>query len=233
MDLEKAREILKITKGTPMELLEKCKAVWFYQGLPDEPHAVLTAGQHSEGYFHVGLALSFPNVCRILARHLFQKMIAELPGLKGKIDVVASPTFGAPSLGQEFAERAGAMFIYTEKVGEEQIFSERFNIPAGARILIVEDAVSRFTTAGKSETAILKRNPNAEFLREGQRIIVGAVVYRPKKLSISNPNFLAVSLVEKEIKTWKPGKEECPLCKQGSKALRPKQHWEKFQKYII
>jgi hypothetical protein len=232
MKLEKAREILKITKGTPMELLEKCKAVWFYQGLPGEPHAILTAGQHSEGYFHVSLALSFPNICRILARHLFQKVIAELPEIEGKIDVVASPTFGAPSLGLEFAEQARAMFVFTEKIGDEQIFPERFDLPEGARILIVEDAVSRFTTAKKLENAISNKNPKVEFLKEGQRILVGAVVYRPESLGIGDPDFLAVSLIEKEIKTWKPEECPCPLCRQGSKALRPKQHWEKFQKYI-
>ena len=112
MKLEKARDILKITNGAPMELLEKCKVVWFYQGLPNEPHAVLTAGRHSEGYFHVGLALSFPNICRILAHQLFQKMIAEFPEIEGKIDIIASPTFGAPSLGLEFAAEAGAIRLY-------------------------------------------------------------------------------------------------------------------------
>lgn len=228
MDLEQAREILRITKGTPMELLEKCKAVWFYQRLPGEPHAVLTAGQHSEGYFHVGLALCFPNVCRILAHHLFQKMIAGLPEIEGKIDVVASPTFGAPSLGLEFAAEAGAMSVFTEKVGEEQIFSERFDIPNGARILIIEDAVSRFTSARKLKSAILKRNSNVEFLQKGKRTIVGAVVYRPENLLMGDPDFRAVSLVEREIKVWKPEEEECPLCRQGSKPLRPKQNWSRF-----
>lgn len=227
MDLEKAREILKITKGTPMELLEECKAVWFYQGLPDEPHAVLTAGRHSNGYFNVGLALSFPNICRILAGQLFQKIITELPEIEGKIDVVVSPTFGAPSLGQEFAERAGAMFVFTEKVGEEQIFSNRFDVPLGAGLLIVEDAVSKFTTPRKLKNAVLERNSQVEFLQYRQRTIVCSVVYRPENLNICNPDFQAVSLIKKEIPTWETA-PKCPLCQSGSPALKPKPNWKRF-----
>jgi hypothetical protein len=55
---------------------------------------------------------------------------------------------------------------------------------------------------------------------------VATIVHRPDHLPIEYPDYQVIALLEKEIHDWHPS--ECPLCKGGSKALKPKQNWQRF-----
>lgn len=50
------------------EWLKAVNGVWLYAGPPSpkEPHAELTSGLHSNGYFDVPRLLKYPNVAEIL-----------------------------------------------------------------------------------------------------------------------------------------------------------------------
>ena len=46
------------------------------------------------------------------------------------------------------------------------------------------------------------------------------------KIQDGDKEVLIVYLVHFDIKTWEPA--DCPLCKAGSKRLRPKQYWQEL-----
>jgi len=206
-------------------LLEYCQASWFYAGEAREPHAILTSGKHSDGYINLNAVLQYPNLCEILAGQLIENLKKQ--GItREKIDAVVSSSFAAITFGQEVARQLNVLFVFTEKVGEEQRWGGRFELPPGARILQVEELITTFHTTRKVKEAILAGNPKVKFLDIDGKTIVATVVYRPEDLSKEDPNFKIIALMSKEIHSWDP--EKCPLCQKGSPALKPKPNWQRF-----
>lgn len=227
MNIETAREILTLKTGSPEELLELCGASWTYQGLGGEPHALLASGRHSDCYINLSLVLQFPNLCKILAGQLVQKL-KKIPTIE-PIDAVVSPSSAALTLGQEIAGQLNAMFVFTEKKDGEQIWTGRFDLPKRARVLQVDESITALTSARKSKKAVLNSNPEVNFIKINGKTVVATIVHRPNQLSIIYPDYQVISLMKTEIKSWSP--EECPICKRGSLALEPKQTWQQFIRY--
>lgn len=75
MDLARMRRILDTRNCDPVELFKMAEAYWVYRGLIDEPHAILTSGKHSDGYFNVNKVTQFSNLCGLFAGLLVQKLI--------------------------------------------------------------------------------------------------------------------------------------------------------------
>jgi orotate phosphoribosyltransferase len=94
----------------------------------------------------------------------------------------------------------------------------RFNIHAGARVLVVEDVIS---TGGSTLRTIeaLRRCESVQLLP-----YVICLVNRSGKEQIGD--FQVRALLTPSIHTWKP--DECPLCRKGSTAVRPKEHWKEL-----
>ncbi|MFH0859191.1 MAG: hypothetical protein V1868_01060 [Patescibacteria group bacterium] len=225
MNIERARKILSIETGSPEELMQTPDALWIYAGKNGEPHAVLTSGKHSDGYINTNAVLKFTNLCEILAGQL----IAAL-GQRGiimkQIDAVVSSSFAAITFGQEVARQLKTLFVFTEKVGGEQKWGGRFELPAGAKILQVEELITTTHTTRKVKKAVLDSNPQVEFLGINGKTVVVTIVYRPEDLSKEDPEFEVIALIPKEIHIWDPDK--CPLCKKDSPALKPKPNWQRF-----
>lgn len=203
-------------------------ASWVYQGLPGEPHALLTSGLHSDGYFNVNAVTQFPNLCKNLAGKLINRSMLDWLGSKD-VDVVVSSSFAAITFGAEVAGQLDAMFVFTEKNGKDQIWTGRFELPAGVQVLQVEDLITTLSTTKKVKEAVSKANPEIEFLENNGKTLVATVVHRPVKLS-EYPDYEVIPLMELEIHNWESG--ECPLCEEGSYALRPKPSWQEFQRYM-
>lgn len=60
----------------------------------------------------------------------------------GRIDLVVSPAIGGIIPGYETARGLGCKAIFVEREGAEFALRRGFEIPAGARVLVVEDIVS-------------------------------------------------------------------------------------------
>ncbi len=230
MDIIRARAILKldVSRKKPEEILELAEASWVYQGLPDEPHAILTSGLHSDGYFNVNGALQFSNLCEVLVKKL-ARQLPLTPLLEDGIDAVASSSFAALTFGAEVTRRLGVMSVFTEKKGKDQVWTGRFELPSGSRVLQVEELITTLGTTKKVKRAILEANPDVEFLEEYGRTFVGTVVHRPQKL-VEYPDYKVISLIGVEVHNWEV--EVCPLCEGGSVAKAPKPNWQEFQKYM-
>mgnify|MGYP002640005833 CR=1 FL=1 len=237
MDNKKIREILEFNpKGessiTPISLLGGTEAYWVFDDAAvfddktNQPHAILASGKHSDGYFNISKALQFSNICEIFA-NMIKRAYCENVGVA--IDAVVSSSYAALPLGAEVARQLDTMFFFTEKDGEGQKWSGRFELVDGMKLLHIEDVISTLSTAEKVHKAVADANPNVKFLEKDGKAIVLTIVHRPSVLA-DYPDYKIISLTEKEVHSWNPS--ECPLCKKDSKPLKPKTNWQIFQKVM-
>jgi orotate phosphoribosyltransferase len=225
--LIEARKILSINQFKSMRgLIEKCNALWVYQGKPGEPHALLASGKHSNAYFNVNEATKYTNLNLIFAYNLFRLLHKQ--GIdKSEVDVVVSSSQAAVTFGEIVSLIMNSMFVYTEKdINGKQKWTGRFTIPEGANILQVEELITTIQTTVQVRDAVLSANPKINFVKIKGKNVVGTIVHRPDDLSIEYPEFEVIPLIPQEVHNWSP--DECPLCKKGSIALPPKANWSQF-----
>lgn len=201
-----------------LELYRERDAVWFfdYNGDLKAPHAELTSGRCSDGYVNSAPVLADPEVGRTLAWQL----TTQLFGRDIYPDWVVGSAYAAITLSYHLALVMGAKHGFVEKDPKDpkRMVWSRFVIPTGASVLQCEELITTLQTTIEVEQAIRAGNPNpVELLPE-----VVTVVHRPAALPVETSRII-VPLVQRVVKSWTP--DECPLCKQGSKRLRPKSHW--------
>ena len=237
--IKKERKIKELTEemiGNDLLLLFKISgAFWSYPENPEAPHALLSSGKHSDGYLDCSQVLKYPNLKRILVKRLIHNVLAPFEVYEygsffhEKLDYIVSSSMSAIPLGDAVATYLDSIFIYTEKVNGVQKL-KRFEVPEGARILQVEELITTLKTTRQVTEAVLEKNKNVKFLRDKNgKIIVLTLVHRPEKLPMEYQEYRILPLIELEIHTWDP--ENCPLCRAGSNALKPKENWQLFLKY--
>jgi orotate phosphoribosyltransferase len=201
-----------------MQEFVQAGAIWIHSGFATQPHALLTSGLHSDGFVNCTYVTQRPALLRgILTAH--DGLQPHLPTGKDKPDWVIGSAMGAITFAYAVAEQVGARAAFTEKDGEAMKLT-RFDLEPGAQILIVEDVLS---TGGSTLKTI-----------EGVRAATSdRVQFLPFILCLVNRSgsaelgpYRVRALLEPEIHNWDA--EECPLCRQGSKAVRPKAHWKEL-----
>ena len=76
-------------------------------------------------------------------------------------------------------------------------------------------------TTNEVKRAVREGNPYpVRFLPE-----VATAIHRPDALPVET-NRVIMPLVQRVVKSWDPA--HCPLCKQGSRPVRPKSHWQEL-----
>ncbi|HEU5071846.1 MAG TPA: orotate phosphoribosyltransferase [Verrucomicrobiae bacterium] len=112
-------------------------AVFRRTGALREGHFILRSGLHSRQFFQCALALQhMPDVERLGAA------LAEKTRPLG-VTTVVSPAMGGLVIGQEVARQLGVRFIFVEKEEGKLVLRRGFKIPAGEKILVVEDVVTK------------------------------------------------------------------------------------------
>ncbi len=103
-----------------------------------EGHFILSSGLHSPVFLQKARVFMYPDKTERLCRALAAKVNAA--GL-GKIDLIVSPAVGGIVPGYETARHLGIPAVWVER--EDGKFRlRRFEMPRGARVLIVEDIVT-------------------------------------------------------------------------------------------
>lgn len=204
-------------------------AYWAHDGNPKRPHALLTSGLHSAGFFNSSSVVEDTLMLMEAAQGLVWKL--RDTGLNLDFpDRVIGPAMGAISLASSIAfrisnHRMGSPRVchasYAEPEGEgdaKRMVFRKGRVLPGEQVLLVEDVI----TTGGSVTRL-----SEAVKRGGAHVLpfVAALVNRSGEECVDgNP---VVALVEKHLPTWKP--EECPLCKAGSEAIRPKgENWARL-----
>jgi orotate phosphoribosyltransferase len=115
-----------------------------------EGHFILTSGLRSPVFLQKARVFMYPDRTERLCRALAAKVRAA--GL-GEIDLIVSPAVGGIVPGYETARQLGVPAVWVER--EDGAFRlRRFEMPAGARVLIVEDIVTTGLSSRETVAAV-------------------------------------------------------------------------------
>ncbi|MAF13401.1 MAG: hypothetical protein CMI53_00705 [Parcubacteria group bacterium] len=197
-----------------IEYLVGLHAYWGYAGeaCSERPHAKMNNGQHSGGFFDGRLVTRETSVCTTVCGDLLERLQQD-----GKVNPnsVWGSAMGAVVLAYELARQMNKQTGFTVKhVHDEGMSVGRFPVTEGEYILMVGDVLVTGTTTKNSIIALTAN---------------GAVVL-PYILVLVNRSGLTeiegrkiISLINRELPLW--DEVECPYCKEGSKAVRPRENW--------
>lgn len=215
-------EVVKVK--TILKWFDACDAYWMHTGNSKDPHAELTSGMCSNGFFDCLRVLKYVNLSEILANQLAHKIRKKIGNQK--VDwVIASPMAGI-TFGHDVARALRAsIFMFVEKnpIRKDEMLWNRMAIPKGETVLQIEELTTTSKTLNAVKLAVDIGNPYpVNWLP-----YVGIFVHRPPKLPVNYyGNRKVIALIEKEI--WAVHPDECPLCKEGSIRYRPKSHWREL-----
>ncbi|MCK5576395.1 MAG: orotate phosphoribosyltransferase, partial [Sphingomonadales bacterium] len=113
-----------------------------------EGHFLLSSGLHSPVYLQCARVLMNAKRAETLCAALADKVRAEIE----RIDLVVAPAMGGVVVGYEMGRQLGVDGIFTERVDGKFLLRRGFEIPLGARVLMVEDVV----TTGLSSRECIK-----------------------------------------------------------------------------
>ena len=200
----------------------RLNALWIHSGNMAHPHAILTSGKHSSGYFNATKVVEQTGVLQSVCEALADKVSAVLSKESGHQypRVVVGSAYGAITIAHECAKRLGARMAFTEKENGAMLLT-RFSVSKDERALVVEDVLSTGETTMKTI---------AELSRHGAYVepVIGVLVNRYGKDTLNGRKI--VSLIENPMPMWEP--EDCPMCKEGSSALKPKDHWIELTQHV-
>jgi orotate phosphoribosyltransferase len=206
---------------------ERKKALWIHDGNLKRPHALLTSGKHSNGFFNSRLVIPDEALLQDAACDLLE-LFAQQGGEVSKVQVVVGPQTGATKLAELVRDQViffkrGECFSASPAKSESEgkktmVFSdEELVLLPGQSILLCEDVLSTGGSVDLAETAI--RNAGGSVLP-----FILVLVNRSGLIEVGGKKIIA--LIDHLMPMWTP--EECPLCKnkEGSEALRPKgENW--------
>jgi orotate phosphoribosyltransferase len=192
---------------TPTEVLDEFRAA----GALLEGHFILSSGLHSPVFLQKMFIFMDParteRLCRALAEKARQVF--------GPVDVVVSPAVGGIVPGYETARHLGAKAMFVER--EEGVFALRrgFAIPAGARVLMVEDIVTTGLSSRECLVA-LKSHPG---------VMVGAACLIDRSGGNADLGVPLVTLASLDIPNYPadqlpPELAALPATKPGSRHLK-------------
>jgi orotate phosphoribosyltransferase len=167
-------------------------------------HFILTSGKHSAHYFQAMRLLQHPRwagmAAAAAARHFENR----------RVDQTFAPAVGGIVWGYALAERfPECRAIFAERVEGKMALRRSFEIRAGEKVLLAEDVT---TTGGSvSELKAIAEAAGAE--------IVGVATVLDRSGGKFQPGVDAFSWAQLPIEAWEAG--DCPLCKQGSVAVKP------------
>lgn len=144
-------------------------------------HFLLTSGRHSDTYFEKFRVLENPKVlsevCSELAEHFSS----------ADIDIVTGPTTGGIIIAFEVARQMNKPALYVETENGVRTLRRGASVPAGAKVLVVDDVFTTGTSV--AEVAELLRKHGAEIAG------VGVLVDRSEKpVDFGAPFYAAVEV---------------------------------------
>ena len=204
-------------------------ALWQHDGNRKRPHALLTSGMHSDGYFNSEI-ISADQVSLHEAASDLLELFGRQDGNILKVQGVIGPQKGGAKLAEAISSQITSQtrdecfwvspVKNTKGDVKSMVFSPReASFITGEHVLLCDDAISTGGSIELTETAV----ENAEgFILP----FVLALLNRSGLTEINDK--IIVSLIDLHMQMWAP--EKCPFCKQGSKALRPEEHWDRLNK---
>ena len=210
-----------------IQVYQKLGALWIHDGNPRRPHALLTSGMHSSGFFNSRLVISDDVAMEDAAKDLLsllEKQRGSISGIPGIVGPQTGATRLASLLCTELAMTTRRLCFWAspEKSDIDGIKSMVFNpkekeLLSGHSALLCEDVLTTGGSVDLTEKAVVEA---------GGKVlpIVLVLVNRSGLTEIHGKTIIA--LINHSMPIWTP--ENCELCKQGSVAIRPKDNWDKL-----
>lgn len=202
---------------------EEKDALWIHDNNPKRPHALLSFGQHSNGFFWSGPVTKDVDLLREATHDLLEKY-ALSKRILASIECVVGPQTGATKIAESLCNEVvvngnnpKCLWASPAKsvppAEKAMIFSEEDLLKVrGKRVLLCEDVL---TTGGSID---LTARAVAE--AGGDPLSCILVLVNRSGLTHDGMGRKIISLIERHMLTWFAA--DCPLCNKGSKALRPK-----------
>lgn len=207
-------------------------AFWQYRGEPNakKPHALLKSGKHSNGFIACKDVLKYPRMCELFANEMLKVVESKLSPVfvRNQINAVASSAYSAINLGWEVARLLSERGEKSDVKACEHITVEKDNkgnptvirggIDPDKSVLVINELM---TTGGGStfETLQAVRQCNGQNLHPAIVTPVFVLIHRSKDLTLAD-GFELEPVFHFDIANFEP--EECPYCKAGSEAIKPK-----------
>ena len=179
---------------------------------------LLASGNHSRRYLQSAKVLEYPKKASLLTDTL-AKMIRE-NGIE--VDTVCAPALGGVLAGYELARSLDVRSIFVEKKEGGMELRRGFEVREGEKVIICEDIITTGGSALKAAQAIealgaevvaFASLANRDFCKR----IGGNSEAKPECSLPSNVPLFALDDFSFEM--YAP--EECPMCKEGSIAIKP------------
>ena len=171
-----------------------------------EGHFILRSGLHSRQFFQCALALQhMPDVEKLGAA-----LAARVRSLN--VTTVIAPAMGGLVIGQEVARQLGVRFIFVEKEESKLVLRRGFKIPAGEKMLVVEDVV---TKGGRVQETM-------DIVRANGGVVAGVAMVVDRSGGGVNLGVPVFSLLKMNVETFAPDQlpadlQKIPATKPGSK----------------
>jgi orotate phosphoribosyltransferase len=144
-------------------------------------HFLLTSGRHSDTYFEKFRVLENPKVLSEICGELASRFA------EAEIDIVAGPTTGGIIIAFEIARQMNCPALYVETENGVRALRRGASVPAGAKVLVVDDVFTTGTSV--AEVVELLRKQGAEIAG------VGVLVDRGEKpVDFGAPFYAAVKV---------------------------------------
>jgi orotate phosphoribosyltransferase len=176
-----------------------------------EGHFILSSGRHSPVFLQKMRVFQYPErterLCRALAEAIAERF--------GQVDMVVSPAMGGVIPGYETARALGCPAVFVEREDGEFRLRRGFRIPAGARVVMVEDIVTTGLSSRECLAAI-RRHPGE---------LVGAACLIDRSNGRADVGVPLVSLLKLDVPDYAPDEVPAELAaipaeKPGSRDLK-------------
>jgi orotate phosphoribosyltransferase len=209
------------------------QALWAHNGDAKAPHALLTKGVHSNGFFNWGAVRDGD---RVIAKRAIKALTWSDIGLVehfDDVDVVMGPQTGGTYIAQQIAHEICRTWSSPRKEplpdGTKRFVFDGNDESTGRypeqsmRFLVCEDVITTSASVAASIVA-------CEELQVTVLPFVLCIVNRSSLTHVGDRRI--ISLLDIPMQEWNvPGGEVCPLCAGGSEAIRPKEgsNWQRLQ----
>jgi orotate phosphoribosyltransferase len=214
-------------QGTWIAAYRRAGALWIHDGNLRRPHALLTSGKHSSGFFNSELVMQDPLLLDAACADLAHVLLEHRLPIE-TVDRVVGPAMGAITLAHDLARHLGTIRGRTclrgyaqkqEDVPGTSMAFVRTPLQPGETVLAAEDVLTTGTSLS---------NMRAAAQAAGARVLtlVAVLVNRSGLVEVDGRRIVA--LIDQPMPLWAPG--ECPLCLAGSEAIRPKgaENWARL-----